>query len=145
MTMTCLPRHRRFRPTSNETGTVFGETGTVADLSVTLAAVRDDFRRITRAELLASKAGNANVREYTPYQPALDAGIPEEWDRKNARRIELIKQESRGQLSPEEQAEFEELQESVLAYFEQKFDRPIDIDDRIERLEQRYGLGKYSQ
>jgi len=34
---------------------------------------------------------NGKSAPYTPYQPALDAGISEEWDRKNARRLELVK------------------------------------------------------
>src|SRR5262245_5045354 len=104
MIRTCLPNHRRFRPTPNETGTVFRKTDVVAELSVTLAAVHGNFLRVTWAEDPARKTAKANVKEYTPYQPALDAGVPEEWDRKNARRIELIKLKSRRSLSPEEQA-----------------------------------------
>ena len=51
-----------------------------------------------------------------PYEPALAAGISEEWDRKNARRIELALKKSRKGLSAEEETEFQSLQEGFFAY-----------------------------
>jgi type I restriction-modification system DNA methylase subunit len=87
---------------------------------------------------------NGDAATYTPYQPALDAGISEEWDRKNARRLDLAKRESRDQLTPDEKVEFAELQETVLAYFESKFPRPPLVDDRLEKLEQKYKNAKNS-
>ena len=64
---------------------------------------------------------------YTPYQPALDAGISEEWDRKNARRLDLIERELDDRLTLEEKAELEELQHSFFAYIETIFPRQRHI------------------
>jgi hypothetical protein len=89
----------------------------------------------------AEENGDAFV--YTPYQPALDAGISEEWDRKNARRHYLINRESHDQLTPEEKAELEVLQETVVAHFNTIFPRSwILDDDRLERLEEKYKTAK---
>lgn len=86
-----------------------------------------------------SSDGNGESKDYTPYQPALDAGIPEEWDRKNARRLDLIERKSRGQLSPAEEAELKELQDAVIAYFHGKLGPP-SIDEQLERLERKYNI-----
>jgi hypothetical protein len=82
---------------------------------------------------------NGPAETYVPYQPALDAGINEEWDRKNARRLDLVEREVREQLTPEEKAELEELQNSFFAYIQTIFPRSwILDDDRLEKLEQKY-------
>ena len=44
--------------------------------------------------------------------------ISEEWDRKNTRRIELANSKARGELTPEEEAEFKALQEGFFAYLD---------------------------
>ncbi len=84
---------------------------------------------------------NGAAVPYVPYQPALDAGLSEEWDRKNARRLELVFKMSDGELSPEEEAEFEEMQETVIAHFQKLFGAPL-FDERLERLEKKYGITK---
>ena len=74
-----------------------------------------------------------------PYQPALDAGISEEMDRVNFRRLQLAERQARDQLNPEEAAEFNELQDKFFAYIDTIFPRSrILDDDRLERLEQKY-------
>ena len=84
---------------------------------------------------------NGEVDNYVPYQPALDAGISEEMDRLNFRRIQLIKRQSQRELTPEEEAEFAELQDKVVAYFDSKFPRRLPDEDLLDKLEQRYKLG----
>jgi hypothetical protein len=82
---------------------------------------------------------NGDATIHVPNQPALDAGISEEWDRKNARRLDLVERESHAQLTPEEKAELEELQETFFAYIETIFPRSrILDDDRLEKLEKKY-------
>ncbi len=86
-------------------------------------------------------AGNGDA--YVPYQPALDAGISPEMDRLNARRIALAERKSRGELSPEEQAEFARLQAAFFGYLETILPRSSILDDdRIEKLEQKYAKSK---
>jgi type I restriction-modification system DNA methylase subunit len=86
---------------------------------------------------------NGAPATYTPYQPALDAGISEEMDRVNFRRLQLVEREVRGELTPEEKAELEHLQETFFAYVETIFPRSwILDDDRLEKLEQKYKNAK---
>jgi hypothetical protein len=87
----------------------------------------------------ASVEENGKSATYAPYQAAQDAGISEEMDRVNFRRLQLAKRKSRGQLTPEEEAELDDLQETFFAYIETAFPRPsILVDDRLEKLEQKY-------
>ena len=86
-------------------------------------------------------AANGEVESYLPYQPALDAGISPEMDRLNFRRLKLAERRSRGQLTREEEAEFEKLQEQFFAYVNTIFPRPSILDDdRLEKLEKKYGV-----
>ncbi len=102
----------------------------------------------TAAEPDAEKSsadGNGNAKEYTPYQPALDAGISEEMDRINFQRIQLIQRKGRGELTPDEEKELARLQETFFAYIETVFPRsPILDDDRLERLEKKFKIGEKS-
>jgi len=89
--------------------------------------------------------GNGEAEVYTPYQPALDAGISEEMDRLNFRRLRLAERKSRGQLTPEEETEFDNLQGTFFAYLDTLFPRPSILDDdRLEKLEQKYRNAKTS-
>jgi len=81
---------------------------------------------------------NGDSTTYVPYQPALDAGISEEWDRKNARRIELALRKSREPLSPEDEAELIELEEAFGAYTESLFPKSLVVDERLEKMEAKY-------
>jgi hypothetical protein len=93
----------------------------------------------------AAPPGDGDEFVYTPYQPSLDAGISEEWDRKNARRHYLINRKSQNKLTLDEKAEFEKLQETVFAHFDTIFPRSrILDDDRLEKLEEKYKNAKNS-
>jgi hypothetical protein len=85
--------------------------------------------------------GNGDTPGNTPYQPAIAAGISEEWDRKNARRLELIELQERRSLTAAEEAEFAELQDTVLAYFNAKFPRRLPDEDLLDKLERQLLLG----
>lgn len=88
---------------------------------------------------------NGEAAPYTPAQPALDAGMSEEMDRQNARRIQLVERKASGQLTPEEKTELEHLQETFFAYVEKIFPRSAILDDdRLERLEAKYKEAKTS-
>jgi len=79
--------------------------------------------------------------EYVPYQPALDAGISEEMDRVNFHRIQLINRKYSGHLTREEESELERLQDTFCAYLETILPRPSILDDdRLEKLERKYGI-----
>lgn len=69
-----------------------------------------------------------------------EAGTAEDWDRKNARRIELAKRKVRVGLSATEEAEFAELQAAVVAYVEGRFPRQSVVDGRLETLEAKHGI-----
>jgi hypothetical protein len=87
---------------------------------------------------------NGEAATYVPYQPALDSGISEEMDRVNFRRLQLIEREFQGGLTPGEEAELEQLQESFFAYLETIFPGPPILDDRLEKLEAKYKSGNNS-
>jgi hypothetical protein len=82
---------------------------------------------------------NGDAETPKPDQATAKPRISKEWQRKNARRLDLIDREFDGGLTPEEKAELEELQETVFAYFDTVFPRSwILDDDRLDKLEERY-------
>jgi hypothetical protein len=82
-------------------------------------------------------AGAAAESAYTPYQPALDAGVSEEWDRKNSRRIQLINKKYRDGLTPEERAELETLQRTFSEYLATVLPQPSLDAKRLDEIEAR--------
>ncbi len=78
----------------------------------------------------------------TPYRLSLASGVSEEWDRKNARRIERAPRKSRGQLTRDEESEFTVLQASVVAHFDRGSDGGRDIDARLDQVERKFGLAE---
>ena len=84
---------------------------------------------------------NGENKGYTPYQPGWTPEFLKNGITRNARRIELAERKSCGTLTPEEETEFEELQESVFNDFQEKFGSPALVDKTLERLEQKFNIG----
>jgi len=64
----------------------------------------------------------------TPLQPALDAASARNGTARTAR-LELINLSEHRPLTAEEQAEFEELQDKVIAYYDSKFPRRLPDEE----------------
>ncbi len=109
----------------------------------------EEIKIVEQASVGPAEASDAEEKgdavEYTPYQPALDNGISEEMDRLNFRRLQFVDRKARGELTPAEELEFEQLQDKFFDYIETVFPRSrILDDDRIEKLEQKLRDAKQS-